>query len=69
MRPGVEYHLYLWDETDPRCYECGRLQKKRGRRVKSFAYYKHLVGYAQMCAVAAGYPKSRWSQLFDWNQM
>lgn len=60
------YHLYIWDER-PSTLVRGVQTCKRGRRIESFYLYKDLVTCAQQRAMAAGYPKSRWSQLFDWN--
>jgi hypothetical protein len=55
------YHLYIWGRAD----STGR--RLRGRLVSSYTRYKDLVADAERRAVAAGYPKSRWMDLFDWN--
>lgn len=55
------YTLYLWGRRDSAGF------RPRGRRVQTYHRYKDLVADAQRRAVAAGYPKSRWSDLFDWN--
>lgn len=55
------YHLYLWGRRDSAGF------RPRGRHVQSYTRYKDLVADAQRRAVAAGYPKSRWMDLFDWN--
>lgn len=59
------YNLYLWRWT-PRAM--GGTNRHRGKLVFQFRLYKDLVTEAQRRAVAAGYPKSRWMDLFDWNQ-
>jgi len=62
------YHLYLWDwrwDEDQIGYQRFR---RRGKFVASFSQFKALVAEAQRRTVAAGYPKSRWMDLFDWNK-
>jgi hypothetical protein len=38
----------------------------RGGIVQTYARYKDLVADAQKRAIAAGYPKTRWMDCFDW---
>jgi hypothetical protein len=40
----------------------------RGREVNQYYRYKDLVEDASTRARAAGYPASRWPDLFDWNK-
>ena len=55
------YRLYIWRRRGT------TLTLTRGKCIGYFARYKYLVAEAQHRAVAAGYPKSRWSDLFDWS--
>jgi len=56
------YRLYLWNHHD-----LSDAATRRGKCIGEFSHYKDLVAEAKRRAVAAGYPKSRWSILFDWN--
>lgn len=57
---GNFYNLYLWNWHAP-------LGRSRGKFLGNYPLYKDLVADAQARTVAAGYPKSRWMDLFDWN--
>lgn len=63
LTPGKRgfYRLYLWGPHGP------AQTLPRGKCIGTFERYKDLVADAQKRTVAAGYPKSRWWQLFDWN--
>jgi hypothetical protein len=58
-RTQPQYRLYLWKRT--------ATGQERGKLVGSFSRYKDLVAEAQRKAVAAGCPKSRWMDRFDWS--
>jgi hypothetical protein len=59
------YNLYLWKNRSPIYLQPGL---HRGRCVFTADTYKALVAEAQRRTVAAGYPKSRWMDFFDWNE-
>lgn len=61
------YRLYIWHYCHSAGCICGRGHYVRGRCIGEYRLYKELVADAQRRAVAAGYPKSRWMDLFDWN--
>jgi hypothetical protein len=66
--PPCTYRLYIWNEswaTIPG--GVGYHSRHRGRCIGEYTHYKDLMADAQKRAVAAGYPKSRWGFLFDWN--
>ena len=63
VRPKKVYRLYLWNFS----HSMAGPRVVRGRCVATFFFYKDLVKEAKRRAVAAGYPKSRWMDLFDWN--
>lgn len=66
--PPRTYRLYLWKESWTSLPGgMGFPGRLRGKCVGEFTHYKDLVAEAQRRAVAAGYPKSRWDFLFDWN--
>jgi len=67
--PPRVYRLYLWRFNVPAdSPQVGaRIPKERGKCIGEFSHYKLLVAEAQRRAVAAGYPKSAWLDLFDWN--
>jgi hypothetical protein len=50
------YHLYH--------FQSGR----RGSLIMTFARYKDLVAEARRLAKAAGYPVSRWMDIYDWSK-
>lgn len=58
------YRLYVWKF---RHIGRGHLARARGKCIGTFPRYRLLVREAQRRAVLAGYPKSRWMDLFDWN--
>lgn len=60
MKTEKPYQLFLWTP------QYGTLLKGRGRMIAEFSRYKDLVADAERRAKAAGYPKSRWPELFDW---
>jgi len=39
----------------------------RGRCIGEFGMYRELVAEAERRTQAAGYPKSHWPNLYDWN--
>jgi len=57
------YRLYIWKHAKI----ASRAEWVRGKCVGEFPRYFLLVREAERRAVAAGYPKSRWPDLFDWN--
>ena len=57
--PPRTYRLYIYRFLFNR--------RERGKCIAEFTHYKLLVADAERRAVAAGYPKSAWSDLFDWN--
>lgn len=59
------YRLYIW--TERKAMGCGVFIAQRGKCIAEFKRYKQLVAEAQRRAVAAGYPKSRWMDLYDWS--
>jgi hypothetical protein len=62
MKRIKTYRLYLFQ------FHHGCVPSRiRGRCIATFAFYKDLVKEAKRRTVAAGYPKSRWMDLFDWN--
>jgi hypothetical protein len=74
MSTRKSYHLYIWKRTGRLVWDahagrlCALQPRHRGKRIASFRLYKELVADAQQRTIAAGYPKSRWMDLFDWNQ-
>lgn len=58
----MNYHLYRWMTV-----RGAGLVTRRGKRIASFRLYRELVADAQRRAVAAGYAKSNWMELFDWS--
>lgn len=56
------YRLYIWARSKD-AYGL----RVRGRCINEFDRYKDLVAEAQRRAKWAGYPKSRWMDLYDWN--
>jgi hypothetical protein len=61
------YRLYLWTNEYHFFNGSNRPRRVRGRCLQQFARYKDLLAEAKRRAVAAGYPKSRWMDLYDWN--
>jgi hypothetical protein len=63
-RRKLPYHLYIWT----RRLQFGEWSRVRGRAIGHYTMYKYLLADAHRRAVAAGYPKSRWMDLFDWSK-
>jgi len=63
VKSAKVYRLYIWKTS--RTF--GSKLTVRGRCIAEFNRYKDLLADGQRRAVAAGYPKSRWMDLFDWN--
>lgn len=63
-----DYNLYIWRFPHTGGCICGRPVRVRGKCIGSFTHYHKLVNEAQRRAVAAGYPASRWDDLYDWNK-
>lgn len=62
---GLTYHLYIW-RRHPEAH--GYLIRRRGRCIGHFARWADLLAEAQRRTASAGYPKSRWMDLYDWNE-
>jgi hypothetical protein len=65
-RHGKPYSLYLWKVVDILGMET--IRRERGKRIGRFARYADLVSYAKGLTISAGYPRSRWQDLYDWNE-
>lgn len=65
----LPYHLYIWRFVPaPDGPLFTRRGYERGRCIGHFLHYKNLLAEAHRRTVSAGYPKSRWMDLFDWNE-
>ena len=60
----LPYHLYIWNHR----MKFGTWERTRGKCIGNYTSYKALVFDAEFRTQQAGYPKSRWAYLFDWNQ-
>lgn len=64
----LPYHLYIWRFVPaPPGLLFERRGYERGRAIGHYLSYKALLMDAHFRAKLAGYPKSRWMDLFDWN--
>lgn len=59
------YNLYLYTNA---FYPDGIRRTGRGRCIFTTNTWTKLKAEAERRAIAAGYPKSRWPDLFDWNE-
>ena len=63
-----EYYLHI---RPPRRVDPEWLRRQwagRDKLIGTFSRYKDLVAEAKRRTEAAGYPKSRWMDLFDWHK-